>query len=182
MRKNIKHVFAAALTVSLGFAGAAVAATSTLNSSLAFNNQNVASFNGTMAPGFADFNDIFEFTTSANSGGASAIASFNGINFSAGFSAFNLLDVTHGNLVVATGSLSPSFVGQLSFSGLNANTTYGLNIVGTVVNPSAGAYYSGSISVSPIPEPGEYALMLCGLGMIGFIALYRRQAQGFLAV
>ena len=183
MRKNIKHVLAAALTVSLGFAGTAVAATSTLNSSLAFNNRNVASFRDTIASGFADFNDTFAFTTSANIGGAYATASFNGINFTAGFSAFNLLDITHGNLLVVKGTVSPSFLGTLTFSGLNSNITYGLNIVGKVANPSVGASYSGSIAVMsmPVPEPGEYALMLCGLGMIALVAVYRRQEPGFLA-
>lgn len=177
MKRNI--TLACAVALSLGFSNNAFSATSTLNSSLVFNSQNVASFSDTIAPGFTGFNDVFSFTTTANSGGASAIASFNGVNFSAGFSAFDLLDLTHGNTLVATGTISPSFVGQLSFFGLNSNTTYGLNIAGTVVNPSVGGYYSGSVSVSPIPEPGEYALMLCGLVLLGFIASYRR--QGFFA-
>jgi hypothetical protein len=87
----------------------------------------------------------------------------------------NLLDLTHGNTVVATGLVGPSFVSQIGFSGLNPNTTYGLNIVGTVANPGLLSYYSGSLSVSPVPENDKFMLLACGLGLFGIIASRRKQ-------
>jgi hypothetical protein len=48
-----------------------------------------------------------------------------------------------------------------------------------------GGGFTGSISVTagavqppPIPEPGSYAMMLAGLGVVGFIAARRRQRGG----
>ncbi len=178
--KRYANFFAAILLLMVG--NGATAATSTLNSPLSFNAQNIAAFNHLITPGFTNFNDLFTFTTSSASGGASAIASFNGLSFSTGFSAFNLLDVTHGNAIIATGSLfGPNIVSQLSFSGLNANTIYGLNVAGTVADPTVGGYYSGSVTVSPVPEFEEYVLMLSGLALIGFIATRRSPKQDFSA-
>lgn len=170
----IKFLSAIALAfASVLSSASAFASTSTLT----IDAQNIASFSSTIAPGATTFSDLFTFTTTALSGGASAIASFNGTSFSTSFSAFNLVDVTNSNSVIATGTIGPSFVSQLTFSGLNPASTYGLNIVGTVTNPGVGGYYIGSMSVNPIPEPGEYALLFIGLGLIAFIASHRRQKR-----
>jgi hypothetical protein len=37
--------------------------------------------------------------------------------------------------------------------------------------------YSGSLTVSPVPEPGELALMLSGLGLMGYMARRRARRQ-----
>lgn len=39
---------------------------------------------------------------------------------------------------------------------------------------STAASYSGTLNVTPVPEPGTYALMLAGIGAIGFIAKRRK--------
>ena len=179
MSLRAKHWFALVLLVALAN-GSASAATSTLNSSLSFNAQGIGAFSHLITPGFTSFNDLFTFTTTSSSLGATSIASFNGFNFSAAFSSFNLIDVTHGNSVIATGTIGPSFVSQLGFSGLNANTTYGLNIAGILDTPNLGGFYSGSISVSPVPEPTEYVLLACGL--LGLIAIRRRSKDSLAAV
>lgn len=49
---------------------------------------------------------------------------------------------------------------------------YTLTLVGSN-SPSIGTY-SGNIAVSAVPEPETYALMLAGLGIVGFVAARRR--------
>ena len=61
-----------------------------------------------------------------------------------------------------------------SFSGLlTAPGTYHLAFVGTVTG--VGGQYSASIQAVPVPEPETYAMMLAGLGAIGFVAWRRRR-------
>lgn len=52
-----------------------------------------------------------------------------------------------------------------------------LTISGTKLNASPlKASYNGSVSVSPVPEPETYAMLLAGLGVMGAIARRRKQA------
>lgn len=172
-----KSLIATALAVGLGFANInASAATYTQNSSLTFNNQGFATFSQYINPGYTDFNSQFTFITNTSTGGATSISGFNGNYFSTGFTSFSLIDVTNGNAVVASGLVGPSFVSQVGFSNLTPNTVYGLNIVGTVTNPNIGGYFVGTLT-NPLPEPAEYLLMLCGLGLIGFIGMKRKEGK-----
>jgi hypothetical protein len=177
-----KSLIATALAVGLGFASInAFAATATQGSSLIFNNQGIATFSQFIDPGYTDFNTQFTFTTNSSTGGATSISGFNGNYFSTGFTSFNLIDVTNGNSVVTSGSVGPTFVSQLGFSNLNPNTVYGLNLIGTVTNPNAGGYFIGTLAVNPVPEPGEYLLMLCGLALLGFLATKHKEGHFFSA-
>lgn len=54
---------------------------------------------------------------------------------------------------------------------------YILEIRGDVVG-SAGGGYAGLLNISPIPEAGECAMLLFGLGLIGFIAARRKRNAG----
>lgn len=45
--------------------------------------------------------------------------------------------------------------------------SYTLQIRG-LVSGSSGGSYSGVLNVAPIPEPDSFAMMLCGLGFIGY--------------
>lgn len=182
MKQFAQHLSVMAISAGLGLASInAYAVVSAPNPSLVFNTHGIATFSNSISAGLTEFNHLFTFTTTSSSGGASSIASFNGHNFSAAFSSFNLLDVDNGGSVVATGSIGPGFFTQLGFSGLNSNTLYGLNIIGTVTNPDLGSFYSGSLTVSPVPEPAEYIFIAIGLSVLGFVAYRRRHSQGFSA-
>jgi len=50
---------------------------------------------------------------------------------------------------------------------------YDLQITGTATG-SGGGTYGGGLNISPVPEPTEGALLLSGLGLMGFIAARRR--------
>jgi hypothetical protein len=52
---------------------------------------------------------------------------------------------------------------------------YTLTLIGT--NSAAIGTYTGNIAVSAVPEAETYALMLAGLGVIGFLALRRRHSK-----
>jgi len=51
--------------------------------------------------------------------------------------------------------------------------TYTLNLMGS--NSASIGSYAGTLGVTPVPEAGTLAMMLAGLGMVGFMAR-RRQA------
>jgi PEP-CTERM motif len=67
-------------------------------------------------------------------------------------------------------------------AGLDDAGILGGSLLGASFTQSAEAYLAPTIllSVSPIPEPGEWAMMLAGLGVVGAIAR-RRKAAGFSA-
>ena len=54
---------------------------------------------------------------------------------------------------------------------------YILEIRGDVVG-TAGGSYSGVLNVSPVPEAGETAMLLLGVGLIGFVAARRKRDAG----
>lgn len=69
-------------------------------------------------------------------------------------------------------SKSYNDIWNLSAASLNAGT-YKLVLSGA--GTAAGTYSLTSTPVSPVPEPSTYAMMLIGLGAVGFLA--RRKAK-----
>ena len=65
---------------------------------------------------------------------------------------------------------------NFTFSGLSAGS-YALNVIG-FASGSSGGVYGGSfvVQTAPVPEPETYALMLAGLGIVGFMASRRKQS------
>jgi hypothetical protein len=57
--------------------------------------------------------------------------------------------------------------------GSASSAPFVLTLTGT---PGSGALYSGEITVTPVPEPETLALMLGGLGVVGFVAGHRKSA------
>lgn len=64
-----------------------------------------------------------------------------------------------------------SFSQYVQFTGLN-----GSKITSLTFSSAIDAFESANYSVTPIPEPETYALMLAGLGLVGLIA--RRRQKG----
>ena len=121
----------------------------------------------TEAPGA--FSDIFNFTFPAFSGGASgtvaslSIGSFNIANL-------NLSIYTSANaLVVSDGTGTSSSLSNVS---LTPGGSYYFKVTGTA-SGAAGGLYSMVASAAAVPEPQTYALMLAGVGMVGFLAFRR---------
>ncbi|MDR6583988.1 PEP-CTERM sorting domain-containing protein [Herbaspirillum sp. BH-1] len=54
---------------------------------------------------------------------------------------------------------------------------YTLSVAGTVLG-SAGGSFAGNISVAPVPEASTTAMMIGGLGLVGFAAYRRRRKAG----
>jgi hypothetical protein len=115
--------------------------------------------------GDTSFDDYIRFSTEGQQTILASISGSSGTNFT--FTSFNLLDADKN--LIATGSVlngSP----KIAF-GFLESVQYGdffLHVVGSTVGASAG--YNGTITTTLVPEPGSYALMLAGLGLIGVIA------------
>ncbi|MDI1298128.1 FxDxF family PEP-CTERM protein [Methylotenera sp.] len=89
---------------------------------------------------------------------------------------FSLFDIvnTATNALVINGTVFGG-VAKVDFGfleGTLGSGMYSLHIAGTATGPKAS--YAGTLSVSPVPEPETYGMMLAGLGLMGFVARRRK--------
>jgi hypothetical protein len=155
---------ALAAALSLGSVGA-FATTSTLDVS----SGSAGFFNTPPAGGFSDtFNFLVSvpatfsgIVTSVVNGGQNV--DFSSITLSGPSGLFSFAKVNNDPFEIWTLSTTPV---------LNVGS-YSLTLLGT--NSAAIGTYTGDVALSAaVPEPGSYALMLAGAGVVGFVAMRRR--------
>jgi len=173
---KLKFVAAAALAV-LGLAsGTAQAAITPLGAAVV---GTPLSFGGLAAPG--PFSDIFTFTLPANGGSGYSVSNFTLLPGIYGTALTTLTLMSNADGILFNGD--DTFVSSSSTPGggsiglsvsSQAAGNYYINVTGITTAP-AGGIYTGAISVTAVPEPETYAMMLAGLAALGFLA---RRRQG----
>lgn len=78
---------------------------------------------------------------------------------------------TNGNLTMGCGRLLADN-GKVGLEGVGSNISTGCGVAGNIGFGSGGFDQAG---VAAIPEPETYAMMLAGLGLLGFMARRRKQ-------
>ena len=135
-------------------------------------------FQGSMIPA-GTFDDIFTFILPPNGGSGYSVVnfpiSFPGGSFNTVLSALHLISDPDGvpfnsdDDHLASAVTSPSGSGDslsLNFGPTGGGSMY-LQITG-ITNGTTGGLYHGGISVSAVPEPEVWAMMLVGVGLVGF--------------
>ena len=175
MKSIFSRVAIVAITVWLGLAASTANAVPVISG---FDGSPTAGFNAVFGNTgvAATFNDSFLFTMPVGSSGSGAAnlieLAVTGNNII--LSAFNLFSTVGGvESIFATGTFSGIFA-SLSFANGPVPGNYRLNVQGSETNPLLSASYAGNIAISPVPEPETYAMLLAGLGLIGYSARRRK--------
>ena len=173
MKSIYSHMAAVALTLSLGFsAGAANAVALTFNGWNYAPNVATTTFGSSALLTSSTYNDWLDFTlpgASDGSGSSNVIALRVDTPFTGIINYFELWDMT---TLTSIGTIvnSGTFFSTLSFLGGPVPGNYQLRIGVSGTNS-----YSGSIA-TPVPEPETYAMLLAGLGLLGFSARRRNSS------
>ena len=131
-------------------------------------------FSGTVTPA-GPFNDVFTFSLPANLGSGYSVVNFPlsipGVGtFNTVLSTISLVSDPDGIPFNSDDTLLSSVSGgsgnALSLNwGSSAGGSMYLNVTG-ITNGTLGGLYSGAISVSPVPEPETWGMLLVGMSLI----------------
>ena len=166
----------AATVLGAASIGSACAAAYSIDLNNTGTNVWTASYGAT--PVIGDFTDTFTFSPSATAGSFVqtflANVSYTGAdNMAVTFSSVSLNSIALTD--VSTSTPFGAFHGALLAP---TEILIGAPLVLTVMGNSKGGSYAGdfNLTLAPVPEPETYAMMLAGLGILGFLARRRKQS------
>jgi hypothetical protein len=123
------------------------------------------------------FMDTFTFTPSVTGMAAGSLTTI-------GFTKSSDLDFTGATLngvAFTLGGGGPGhnfgFTGLIPTAGSLIVKVWGIAAPALAAGTSISASYAGAMAVSPIPEPETYAMMMAGLGLVGFMARRRKKTE-----
>ena len=170
---KLKFVAAAAVSAVMLVSGVANAATAALGAAVPL------PFFG-LVPVLGPFTDSFTFSLPANGGSGYSVANFTLLPglYNTSLTTLSLWSNPDGvvwngdeSLIGTSSAPGGSAVGLVQSAQPAGN--YALTVMG-VANGTSGGIYTGAISVTAVPEPETYAMMLAGLAALGFLARRRQ--------
>lgn len=179
MKSTFSRLTAVGLTMWLCFAAGAANAAGVLT---------ISGFDGSASAGYnaifgnngvaSSFTDWITFSIPADASGngdANVISLTSKKVLNVKFTSFTLYESLSN--VLSIGDIGASGTdASLTFSGGQVPGNYTLTLIGYKVNSALSGSYSGNIAIDPVsavPEPETYAMMLAGLGLLGFSARRR---------
>jgi len=95
----------------------------------------------------------------------------------------NNINFTSGSINGIAFSFSPTGANEVGFTPIAYTAgpvvlkLFGIAGPDFAAGSSIAASYSGTLNISAVPEPETYAMLLAGLGLMGFIAYRRKKAE-----
>ena len=167
-----------AIALSMGLSAANAASLGTLSGTKTVSTPTTA----------GSFTDLYDFSVAPNRGAAFVSTSVTFASYGASLSSLALYLGSFSNVAQLVGETaifkvtSPTVtnlgggivVDSISGKSLNlaTNTAYTLVVGGTSIGASQ---YTNIIALAPVPEPETYAMLLAGLGLMGFVARRRQK-------
>ena len=165
---KLSHIATAAVLAGFAFQASAAGDLGTIPPSASFSATHSSAFEDIWSFNLADASFVAASLTNVE---VNFFSSFGGIlDFAATLNGVPLL------LSSSTTFTPPASVKVqvLAGSGSFAAGDYTLKVSGSGVT-GGSASYGGNLVAAPVPEPETYAMMLAGLGAIGFMAMRRRR-------
>lgn len=114
----------------------------------------------------ADGSDSITFN-GASAGMYNVLLSFSSVNVNITGATLNGVDAT---------SIYPGQYGSVGTFNLMKGSPFVLQLFGTVTGAPIGASYNGQITVTAVPEPETYGMLLGGLALLGVVARRRTKS------